>query len=420
MVTKVNQTLLFQQIRTLDPVSGFDQITDVLIENNIIQEISPNIEVNDNIKIVDGTGLILAPALVDLFCHSGEPGYEERETITSLDASASSGGVSRVAILPNTLPVMDNPNTVAWIQNQTRHLTTKFYCWGGLTKNLQGDTIAELADLATAGVIGFTDNRPHSNLQLIRKALEYAQPFNLPIALSPTNLQLKGKGVVRECRTSLRLGLLGNPDIAETVAIASLLEIVGLTKTPVHLMNISTARGVELIKRAKEEQLPVTASVNWHHLLLNIETIASYNPHLRFEPPLGTEIDRLGLLEGVKTGVIDAIALNHTPYTYEEKTVAFDDAPPGAISLELALPLLWQNLVMTGELSTEILWKALSVNPLKCFCKEPIKLQVGQSAELITFSPQQSWQVTPSQLKSLSYNTYWLDKEIKGKIIQSH
>lgn len=414
----MNQTLLFQQIRTLDPVSGFDQVTDVLIENRVIQEISPKIEINDNFPIVDGNGLILAPALVDLFCHSGEPGYEERETITSLDASALSGGVSRVAILPNTLPVMDNPNTVAWIQNQTRHLNTKFYCWGGLSKSLQGETIAELADLALAGVIGFTDNRPHSNLQFVRKALEYAQPFHLPIALSPTNLQLKGKGVMRESRTSVRLGLWGNPEIAETVALASLLEIVALTKTPVHFMNISTARGVELIKRAKEEQLPVSASVNWHHLLLNVETVASYNPHLRFEPPLGTEIDRLALLEGIKTEVIDAIAINHTPYTYEEKTVAFEDAPAGSIGLELALPLLWQNLVTTGELSAKTLWKALSVNPLKCLYQEPIKLQVGQHAELITFSPQHSWQVTSSQLKSLSYNTYWLDKEIKGKVIK--
>lgn len=414
----MNQTLLFQQIRTLDPVSGFDQVTDILIDDNKIQEISPKIELtDDSAKIIDGNGLILAPALVDLFCHSGEPGYEERETLQTLNASAKAGGVSRVAILPNTLPVVDNPHTVTWIQNKTKSLETNFDCWGSLTKNLEGNTIAELADLAESGVVGFTDNRPHSNLQLVRKLLEYAQPFHLPIALCPTNLQLKGKGVVRECRTSIRLGLIGNPEIAETVAIASLLEIVALTKTPIHLMNISTARGVDLIKRAKEEQLPVTGSVNWHHLILNIETIASYNPHLRFDPPLGTEIDRLGLLEGIKTGVIDAISINHTPYTYEEKTVAFADAPSGSIGLELALPLLWQNLVITGELSASQLWKALSVNALKCLYQEPLKIQVGQRAEFIVFAPQQPWQITPNQLKSLSYNTYWLEKEIKGKIL---
>jgi dihydroorotase len=421
----VNKRQFFQQIRILDPVSGIDQVGDVLLDQGMIIEISDHevaqsdtiISDHGQVDVIDGTGLILAPGLVDLYSSSGEPGYEERETVKSLTQASQVGGFTRVAILPNTNPVIDNPSIVSWIKAKTSNSKTKFYIWGGLTQNLEGVTIAELAELAEAGVIGFTDNRPHGNLQLLRKLLEYSQPFNLPVALVPTNIQLRGNGVIRESHTSIRLGLVGNPEIAETVAIASILEIVSLTKTPVHLMRISTARGVQLIKQAKENNLPVTASVNWHHLLLNTEIVASYNPNLRLEPPLGTEIDRLALIQAVKDNIIDAIAVDHSPYTYEEKTVAFAQAPAGAIGLELALPLLWQNLVITGELSPLELWSSLSVNPLQCLNKEPIKLQVGQPAELILFSPQQSWQVTPFQLKSLSSNTYWLDKQLKGKIL---
>ncbi len=411
---------LFQQVRMLNPDGGIDKVTDVLVDQNIIIQISPKIDINDeSIEIINSKGLIFAPALVDLYSNSSEPGNEQRETLQTLAASAQAGGFSRVAILPNTQPVIDNLNMVSWLKTKTSVYNTEFYIWGSLTNNLAGETMAELASLAEAGVVGFTDNCPHHNLQLVRKLLEYTQPFNLPIALVPNNLQLNGNGVVRESNTSIGLGLQGTPTIAESVAIASILEIASVAKTTIHLMRISTARGVELIQQAKERGLSVTASVNWHHLLLNTEQIANYNPNLRFEPPLGREIDRLALLAGVKSGIIDAIAIDHQAYTYEEKTVAFAQAPTGAIGLELALPLLWQNLVMTGKLSALELWQSLSVNPLKCLQKSPIKLEVGKRAEFILFSPQKTWKVSSSRLKSLSYNTYWLDQQLQGKILNS-
>ncbi len=408
---------LWQQVRILNPVSSEDTITDILVENGKIKQIAPNLQLNDQDRqIINGSGLILGTGLVDLYSSSGEPGYEERETLASFAESAKAGGFTRGAILPTTNPVVDNPAIVNLLKSRLDKYDLQFYLWGALTEKAEGKAIAQLADLAESGVIGFTDNQAHDNLQLIRKLLEYAQPFNLPVALLPSNLQLQGKGVMRESDTSIRLGLLGNPAIAETVGISAILELVYLTKTPVHLMRISTARGVELIKKGKEESLPITASVNWHHLLLKTENIASYNPNLRFEPPLGTIKDQQALIQGIKTGVIDAIAVDHTPYTYEEKTVAFADAPQGAIGLQLALPLLWQNLVVTGELSALQLWEALSVNPLRCLQQKPITLAEDELAEFIIFSPQTTWQVIPSQLKSLSQNTYWLNKEIKGKV----
>ena len=417
----MNNKKLFQQVRILDPEQEIDQITDVLVVDNIIEQINPQINLNDNddreTQIIDATGLILAPALVDLYSNSGEPGYEDRETLASLADVAQAGGFSRLAILPNTDPVVDTVNMVSWLKNKTSIYDIQFYLWGSLTQNLAGETIAPLADLAEAGVVGFTDNQAHSNLQLVRKLLEYAQPLNLPVALVPNQLQLSGKGVIREGRNSIRLGLAGTPDIAESVAIASLLEIASLTTTNLHLMRVSTARGVKLIQRAKEDGLNVTASVNWHHLLLNTQMLASYDPNLRFDPPLGREDDRLALIEGVKSGVIDAIAIDHQAYTYEENTVAFAQAPTGAIGLELALSLLWQNLITTGELTPLDLWRSLSSNPLKCLQQKPISLQVGQPAELVLFAPQKTWHVKPSTLKSRSSNTYWLNKQLQGKVL---
>lgn len=414
---KPNSEKLFQQVRLLDPFSNTDKVTDVLVVDNQIVAIDSKISsISENTKIIAPQGLILAPGLVDLYSSTGEPGYEERETCASLIQAAIAGGFTRVAILPSTIPVVDNPATLSLLQQKLSSNQVKFYFWGALTQDLAGEKLTELSDLQKAGVIGFTDNQPHQNFNLLRRLLEYSQPFNLPIALIPVDLKLQGNGVIREGKFSVQFGLPGNPAISESVAIASIIELVRSIKTPVHLMRISTARGVELIKQAKENNLPISASCSWMHLLLNTEAIGSYNPNVHLQPPLGNENDRLALIEGVKEGVIDAIAIDHTPYTYEEKTVAFSCAPSGVIGLELALPLLWENLVEQNILSALQLWKALSLNALKCLKQPPIKINEEQTSEFILFNPNQTWDVIPANLQSIAYNTPWLGKQIKGKI----
>ena len=324
----------------------------------------------DETTVIDAQGLIFAPGLVDLYSYSGEPGYEERETFQTLGASAIAGGFSQVAILPNMQPSLDNPSTLTLIQQKLARLdpqqSPQFHFWGNLTLDGKGEQLTELAELAETDIIGFTDAKPLRNESLLQRALEYLQPLNKPVALFPVNLTLRGNGVMREGSASIRFGLPGDPVMSESSAIASILEMVSATQTPVHLMRISTARGVELIAEAKSRNLPITASVSWMHLLLNTEKIGSYNPNCHLNPPLGNEPDRLALIQGVKTGVLDAIAVDHRAYTYEEKTLAFAESPPGSIGLELALPCLWQNLVETRELNALELWQALSINPLKC------------------------------------------------------
>ncbi|MDF5730658.1 MAG: amidohydrolase family protein, partial [Rhizonema sp. PD38] len=218
---------------------------------------------------------------------------------------------------------------------------------------------------------------------------------------------------------STRFGLPGNPDFSETSAISSLLELVAATGTPVHIMRVSTARSVKLIASAKASGLPITASTTWMHLLLDTKAVESYNTNLRLEPPLGKSSDLVALRQAVKTGVVDAITIDHRPYTYEEKTVAFSEAPPGAIGFELALPLLWQHLVETKEFTALELWRTLSSRPIECLNQKPRAIIPGERAELTLFDPQQSWKVDSKNLYTLSSNTPWLGQQLIGRVIQT-
>ncbi|NEO19774.1 MULTISPECIES: dihydroorotase [unclassified Moorena] len=418
---------LLQQVRVLDPVSGIDQVADVLITDGVITAVETHIkEISSDTVVQDCQGHILGPGLVDLYSHSGAPGHEQRETWSSLLAAAANGGFTRLAILPDTNPRLDNAAVLAQRQElqNSPHLTLppsspQLYYWGAFTIGLEGQQMTELAELALGGVVGFTDERPLCNLGLVRRLLEYLQPLGKPVALWACDPKLANGGVMREGIQSIGLGLPGNPAIAESSAIAALLEVVATTGTPVHLMRISTSRAVQLIESAKAAGLPVTASTTWMHLLLNTEDLCSYNSNLRLEPPLGNPVDQAALIRGVREGIIDAIAIDHAPYTYEEKTVAFAEAPPGVIGLELALPLLWHTLVETGDWSALELWKSLSTNPAICLQQDPPSTATGQSAELVLFNPKSPWTVHQKNLKSLSSNTPWLGQELIGRVVQT-
>jgi dihydroorotase len=428
---------LLQQVRVLDPVSGTDRLADVLITDGFIKAVETTIsEIPADTLVRDCQGLILAPGLVDLYSHSGEPGFEERETWLSLIETAVAGGFTRLAILPDTGPAMDNPSGLAALNQMMQEIKkTKgqvisspppltpspphISCWGALTVGVEGQQMTELVELASGGVVGFADGRPIANLGLLRRILEYLQPLGKPVALVPCDSKLAGNGVMREGLQSLRFGLPGNPAIAESAALAAILEVVAAIGTPIHLMRISTRRSVELIEDAKARGLPVTASTTWMHLLLNTEDVGNYDPNLRLEPPLGNPVDQTALIRGVREGIIDAIAIDHTPYTYEEKTVAFAEAPPGAIGLELALPLLWHALVEKGNWSALELWQYISTKPAICLQQTPSAIAPGQPAELVLFNPQQTWNVERHTLKSRSTNTPWLGQQLTGRVVQT-
>ncbi len=428
---------LLQQVRVLDPVSGTDQLADVLITDGVIKTVETQIsEMPADTLVQDCQGLILGPGLVDLYSHSGEPGFEERETLSSLLEAAATGGFTRLTILPDTLPPLDNPSGLAALNQKMQavkktraeafssslplpSLLPHLYSWGALTLGVEGQQMTELAELGAAGVVGFTDGRPLSNLGLVRRLLEYLKPLGMPIALMPSNPQLVGNGVMREGAQSIRFGLSGHPAIAESAALAALLEVIAAIGTPVHLMRVSTSRSVQLIREAKARGLPVTASTTWMHLLCNTDDLANYNPNLRLEPPLGNPSDQMALIEGVREGILDAIAIDHSPYTYEEKTVPFAEAPAGVIGLELALPLLWHSFVEKGDWSALELWQSLSTKPAICLQQTPAEISPGQPAELVLFNPQETWKVMKHTLKSHSTNSPWLEQELTGRVLQT-
>lgn len=417
---------LLQQVRLIDPAAGTDRVVDLLLEAGVIRAIAPELaDYPSDTCIRDCRGLVAGPGLVDLYSHSGEPGFEARETLESLMQSAIAGGFTRLNLLPDTNPPIDRAAMVTWVSDRYKAMTLtskavypQLSCWAALTDAVQGQQMTEVGELAAAGVIGFADGKPIANLALLRRLLEYLQPLQKPIALWACDLRLEGNGVMREGKESMLFGLPGSPGMAETTAIAALLECVAAIGTPIHLMRVSTARGVALIRQAKALGLPITASVTWMHLLLNTTAVASYDPNLRLNPPLGNLTDQMALVEGVAAGVIDAIAIDHSPYTYEEKTVAFAEAPPGAIGLELALPLLWHHLVATQKLSALKLWACLSNQPLQCLNQLPATIAPNNSAELILFDPDQVWLANAQSLHSIAANTPWFLHEIVGQVTQ--
>jgi dihydroorotase len=406
-----------RQVRSIDPVGQTDRPMDVLLQDGVIQAIGPELTPPEGAIVTDGANLVFGPALIDLYSRCGEPGHEERETLESIAQVAAAGGFGQVNLLPSTQPVIDNPAMVAWLQQHQPVGGVALKSWGAITLGAKGEQLTELGELAIAGITGFADGSPLANLVLLRRLLEYAQPIGQPIMLWPHDRALAAGGLAREGVEALRFGLPGQPVFSETTAVAAILELVREIGTPVHLMRISTARSVALIRQAKADGIPVTASTTWLHLLYDTSDLATYDPNLRLNPPLGNVVDREALVEGVKTGTIDAIAVDHVAYTYEEKTVAFGEAPNGALGLELALPMLWAGLVESGRWSAIELWRALSSGAAGCIQQTIARSEPGTQGYVL-FDPAQEWVVNRGTLRSLSQNTHLLGQIVTGKVVR--
>jgi dihydroorotase len=413
---------LLRKVRLIDAVASSDRIVDVLLRQGRIAAIEPTIALPEEAQIHEAEGMVLGTGLVDLYSHSGEPGHEDRETLDAFLAAAIAGGFTQINLLPSTKPAIDSAMTLTWFQEQlsrrqfAQPLPLQVNCWGALTQETAGQHLVEWAELTAA--IGLTDGKPLTNLPMVRRILEYLQPLGKPIMLWAHHPGLAGHGVAREGVEALQLGLPGISVIAEAVPLASLLELVREIGTPVHFMRISTARSVQLLEAAKADGLPITASTTWLHLLFTTADLVNYDPNLRLSPPLGNVSDRTALIQAVKSGVIDAIAVDHQAYTYEEKTVAFGEAPAGAIGLELAFPLLWQAWVESGHLTAVELWRSLSSQPLACLGQPIAPLQVGDSS-LTLFNPNETWRCDRIQLKSSGDNTSYFGKLIQGRVVKT-
>ncbi|MGB5636951.1 MAG: dihydroorotase [Waterburya sp.] len=415
---------LLQQVRIIDPTQQVDQVADVLIIEGKIKAIAERItDYPTQTSIIKESGLVLGTGLVDLYSHSGEPGNESRETLLNIAQAAAAGGFTQIGILPDTVPLIDNLEVLTAVRQKSNYLNSssqdsrpKLHFWGA-SYDAANQQMTELGELKP-GIIGFASHHNLGSLNTWKQILEYVQPWQKTIAIALDQNELVGDGVIRDGEVSIRYGMSGNPSFSEAAILAAVLEIVAEIPTPVHIMRVSTKRGVELIAEAKARGIPVTASTTWMHLLCNSEAIGSYDTNFRLEPPLGNKPDQLALINGVKQGIIDAIAIDHQAYTYEEKTVAFALAPPGVVGLEIALPLLWQRFVKSGEWSAIELWQALSSRPRQCVQQTSVAISPGQAADLVLFDPQQTWTANQDNLMSPATNTPWYDQEITGKVIK--
>ncbi len=418
---------LLRQVRVVNPATGTDQVQDVLMTGGRWSAIAPTLDIDtDNLDVIDGTGKVLAPGLIDLYSHSGEPGHESRETLADLMAGAITGGFTRLGILPDTAPALDNPGALRRLVDLACELEQLpqplLLPWAALTKGAQGEQMTELAELAniqTFAIAGLADGQPITNRVLLRRLLEYTRSLKRPLLLWPCDRTLAGNGIAREGALALMGGLPGVLVAAETAALTTILELVRELDTPVHLMRLSTARSVALVERAKAEGLPITASTTWMHLLFSTQDALSYDPNLCLDPPLGNPTDQEALIAGVKAGIINAIAIDHSPYTYEEKTVAFGDAPPGAIGLELAFTALWEQFVASGRWTAVELLRALSDRPAQILQLSSPQITERETVEAFLFDPAATWTVNPETLRSPARNTPFYQRSLQGKVLET-
>lgn len=368
-------------------------------------------------KIIDAAGKVVAPGLVDLCARLREPGYEHKATLESELMAASAGGVTSLVCPPDTEPVLDEPGLVemlkrrGWTLNQAR-----IYPLGALTAGLKGEKLSEMLELTEAGCIGFFQaDRPIVDTSVLYRAMQYAATYGFTIWLRPEDAFLARGGIAHDGEVASRLGLAGIPSSAETVAIATIATLMRETGARVHLARLSSASGVELVRRAKAEGLAVTADVGIHHLLLTDRDIGYFDSQYRFSPPLRSPSDRDALSAGVIDGTINAICSDHTPTDDDEKNVPFGEATPGASGLEMLLPLTlkWAE---HANVSLPTALARISTHAADVLGKSQGRFVRGAPADVCVFDPRAFWAVTRETLVSQGKNTPYLAREMQGKV----
>lgn len=413
------QSILIKNGRVIDPSQGMDEITNVLIENGRITGFG--LQPTGREREIDASGKIVAPGLVDLHTHLREPGFEESETIFSGTDAALNGGYTSICCIPNTNPPIDTPADVEFIQDQAARADhCNVYVIGCISKNRAGEELSEMGHLARKGVVGFSDDGSDiENAELLRRAFEYARMFDLPILCHTEDKNLTNRGVMHEGAVATRLGLRGIPSLAEDVMTARAIMLADYTKGRLHLMHISTAKGVELIRNAKRDGVNVTAEVTPHHLTLTDDLLESFDTNLKMAPPLRTRADVEACIAGLLDGTLDCVSTDHAPHSAEKKQREIDLAPFGIVGLETSLAVLNTELILKGRMTWPQLIEKMACKPARIISLPQGKgtLQVGADADVAIIDPELKWTVTPQEFRSGSANSPWLGHELTGRAI---
>ena len=403
--------------RVIDPSRGTDGVADVLAAGGRIEAVGRNIGEPEGATVIDAGGLVVAPGLIDLHTHLREPGQEDLETIATGAMAAAAGGFTAVCAMPNTDPVCDNQGVVGFVASQARRAArARVYPIGAISVGQKGQQLAEFGELVGAGAVAVSDDgKPVMSSHLMRTALEYAKVFGIPVADHCEEMTLAQGGAMHEGLVSTRLGLKGIPSAAEEIMVARDILLAELTGGHVHLCHMSTRGSVELIRRAKDRGLRVTAEACPHHFTLTHEACEGYDTNAKMNPPLREAEDREAIRQALRDGTIDVIATDHAPHHYDAKEREFDDAPNGIIGLETALPLALTELVHTGLLTLPELILRMSTQPARIFNLPGGTLATGAPADLVVFDPGVEWEVRPDEFYSKGRNTPFRGRQVRGR-----
>ena len=411
-------TLLIQGGRIIDPSQAIDRIDDLLVRDGIILAIGQSSYEKVD-ETIDATGLIVTPGLIDMHVHLREPGREEDETIETGTRAALAGGFTSVACIPNTEPPIDTQAAVEFIhQKAVRADTCNVFVVGCVSRNREGKELAEIGQLVEAGAVAFSDDgAPIYDAELMRRAFEYCRMFDKPIFAHEEVLELSRGGVMHEGLVSLVLGLTGMPAAAEEVMIGRDIALAEVTGGRLHVMHVSTARGVELIRAAKARGTRVTAEACPHHFTLTDESLRGFDSNAKMSPPLRTAVDVEAIISGLVDGAIDCIATDHAPHAPEKKMLEIDRAPFGILGLETALGLSITRLVATGRIGWPRLVEAMSLLPAQILGVTRGTLRTGAIADITLINPDLSWRVDVDKFCSKSVNSPFQGWVLKGRAV---
>jgi dihydroorotase len=409
--------ILIRGGRVLDPDRGTDGVADLLIQDGKVEAIGQNLGRPDDAELLEAAGKIVAPGLIDLHVHLREPGQEDVETVATGAMAAAAGGFSAVCAMPNTDPVTDNQAAVGFIVSQAQRAgKARVYPIGAISLGQNGQQLAEFGELVGAGAVAVSDDgKPVVSSHLMRTALEYARTFGIPVADHCEDPTLAAGGAMHEGLVSTRLGLKGVPSAAEEIMVARDILLAELTGGHVHLCHMSTRGSVELIRRAKDKGLRVTAEACPHHFTLTHDACEGYQTNAKMNPPLREPEDREAVRQGLRDGTLDVICTDHAPHHYDAKEREFDDAPNGIIGLETALGLAITELVDGGLLDLPTLIRRMSSMPARIFNLPGGTLARGTAADVVVLDPAAEWIVEPDRFFSKSRNTPFGGRRLRGR-----
>ncbi|MBD3348578.1 MAG: amidohydrolase family protein [Candidatus Eisenbacteria bacterium] len=401
--------------RLIDPSTDTDERLDVLVEDGRIAAREHSVTAEDA-RVIDVSGLVVAPGLVDMHVHFRDPGREDEETILSGSTAAAHGGVTSVATMPNTDPSIDTRSWVEYIAGHESPINV--FPIAAITMGRKGESLTEMAELARAGAVGFSDDgSPVVDANVMRRALEYASMVGRPVIAHCEDPALARDGVANEGPASTMSGLRPVPAAAEVTMVARDIVLAKATGARLHIAHVSTAGAVDLVRRAKEDGVDVTCETCPHYFSLTDNEVRTYDTNVRVNPPLRSESDVRAIREGLADGTIDVIASDHAPHSLEEKQVEFDAAPPGMIGVETLLPVALKYLVEPGHLSLGKTIELLACGPAGILGIERGTLTAGAAADVVVLDPERSWTPSREWFRSKSKNSPFIGRELRGRAV---